>query len=81
MLGKLIDGILITPSEMEKKKIIITNPTEECLKYNLGYKDLYVDEKPDYDETTQYLKAIYEDTENAISQHWQVVDFIENITE
>lgn len=75
MLGKLMDGILITPSEMEKKKIIITNPSEESLKFNLGYKDLIIDEQPEYDETTQYLQAIYEETDLIIIQHWEVKDY------
>ena len=75
MLGKLIDGILITPSEMEKKKIVITNPSEESLKFNLGYKDLIIDEQPEYDEATQYLQSIYEETDLVIIQHWEVKDY------
>jgi len=71
MLGKLID-VLITPSEVEKKKIVITNPSKESLKFNLGYKDLIVDEKPEYDETIQYLQPIYEETEINIIQHWEI---------
>ncbi|MEE1042950.1 MAG: hypothetical protein UH854_03200 [Clostridia bacterium] len=72
MLGKLIDGNLITPNEMEKKKIIITNPSEESLKFNLGYKDLIIDEKPEYNEETQYLKTSYEETDTTIIKHWEV---------
>lgn len=75
MLGKLIDGTLITPSEMEKKKIIITNPSEESLKFNLGYKDLIIDEEPVYDEMTQYLQPIYEETDLVIIQHWEVKNY------
>lgn len=32
MLGKIVNGALITPTENERKKIIITNPSEEILK-------------------------------------------------
>jgi hypothetical protein len=81
MLGKLIDGMLITPSEMERKKIVITNPSEESLKFNLGYKDLIIDEQPEYDEMTHYLRAIYEETDTTIIQHWEVKEIPEMIEE
>lgn len=77
MLGKIIDGNLITPSEMEKRKIVITNPSEESLKFNLGYKDLIVDEKPDYDTDTQYLNPVFEETDTEIVQHWEVKEIAE----
>ena len=76
MLGKLVDGNLIRPSENERKKIIITNPSIESLKYNLGYKDLIVDVNPSYDEETQYLEAVYEETEDTIYVHWEVKEVI-----
>lgn len=72
MLGKLVNGILITPNEMEKKKIIITNPSDESLKFNLYYKDLIIDEKPVYDEETEYLNTSYEETDTKIIQHWEI---------
>ena len=74
MLAKVVNGRLVTPSEAERQKIVITNPTEESLKFNLGYKDLAVDEKPTYDKATQMLKPIFEETETIITQHWEVVD-------
>ena len=49
MLGKLVNGVLITPSENEKKRIIVTNPSNDVLKFVMGYKDLTVDEQPEYD--------------------------------
>ena len=76
MLGKLIDNMLFTPSNMEKKKIVITNPSEESLKFNLGYKDLIVDEQPVYDETIQYLQPVYEETDLVIVQHWEVKEIL-----
>ena len=79
MLGKLIDGKLIIPDEMEKKKIVITNPTEECLKYNLGYKDLFIDAEPEYDEFTQYLHPVYEETATEIFHHWEVKELTDTI--
>lgn len=76
MLGKLVDGNLIRPSQNEFKKIIITNPSIESLKYNLGYKDLIVDVNPAYDEETQYLEAVYEETEDTIIVHWEVKEVV-----
>lgn len=81
MLGKLVNGVLITPSANERKKLVITNPSDESLKFNMGYKDLIVDEKPEFDEEKQYLQAIYEETENAVLNHWEVNDIPEEITE
>lgn len=75
MKKRTIDGMLITPSEMEKKKIVITNPGEESLKFNLGYKDLIIDEQPVYDEVTQYLNSIYEETDLVIIQHWEIKNY------
>lgn len=76
MLGKLVDGNLIRPSQNEFKKIIITNPSIESLKYNLGYKDLIVDEQPEYDMETHYLEAVYEETEDTIINHWEVKEVV-----
>ena len=72
MLGKLIEGILITPSENERKKIVVTNPSDEVLKYVMGYKDLTIEEKPEYDAETQYLQPEYEETDTNIIQHWVI---------
>ena len=80
MLGKLVNGVLITPSEYEKKKIVITNPSDEVLKFALGYKDLIVDEEPEYDVKTQWLESAFEETDTQIIQHWTVKD-IEEIPE
>ena len=80
MLGKLVNGNLIKPSENEFKKIIITNPSIESLKYNMGYKDLVIDEQPEYNEETQYLIPAYEETETTVINHWEVKD-IEEINE
>ena len=74
MLGKLVNGVLITPSENEKKKIVITNPSDESLKFNMGYKDLIADEKPEFDEEKQYIQPIYEETEDTVIIHWKVAD-------
>lgn len=81
MLGKLINGQLVIPSEQERQMIVIANPTEDSLKYNLGYKDLYIDEKPEYNKVTQYLNPVFEETDTEIIRHWQIVDLSENIVE
>ena len=77
MLGKLIDGNLYTPTEMERRKIIITNPSDESLKYNLGYKDLIINAEPEFDAETDCLVPVYTETENCIIQNW----VIEKITQ
>jgi len=77
MLGKLVNGVLITPSKNELKKIIITNPSVESLKFNMGYKDLVVDEEPNYDFETQYLESIFEETDTTIINHWEVKEVAE----
>ena len=40
MLGKIINGKLVTPTAANYKKVVITNPTDEDLKYVFGFKDL-----------------------------------------
>lgn len=74
MLAKVVNGRLVTPSEAERQKIVIANPSDDSLKFNLGYKDLTIDEKPTYDKATQTLKSVFEETETTITQHWEVVD-------
>lgn len=71
MLGKLVNGVLITPTEDEYKKIVIINPTEEQLKQVMDYKELVVDEKPECADN-QYLVPVYEETDNTILGHWSV---------
>ena len=73
MLGKLVNGVLITPTENEFKKIVVTNPTEEQLKQVMGYKDLVVDEQPPIPDG-KMLVATYEETDTTIIQHWEVQD-------
>lgn len=71
MLGKIINGVLVTPSANELKKVVVTNPTEEQLKFIMGYKDLIVEDAPEVNEE-QYLEPIYEETESEILQHWEI---------
>ncbi len=75
MLGKIIDGALVTPSANELKKIVICNPTEEQLKLIMGYKELIVDEEPMISEE-QYLIRVYEETDDTIIQHWEIKDIV-----
>ena len=74
MLAKVVNGRLATPSEAERQKIVIANPSDESLKFNLGYKDFMINEKPTYDKTTQMLRQTFEETETTITQRWEVVD-------
>lgn len=72
MIGKIVNDKLTKPSEYEKKKLVITNPSDDILKFVLGYKDLIVDEEPEYDIQKQYLETVFEETENKIIQSWRV---------
>lgn len=72
MLGKLVNGELITPSDKEKEKIVITRPTDDMLKYIRGYKDVTETEPPEYDEETQYLETVYTETDIAINVSYEV---------
>lgn len=72
MLGKLVNGELITPSDKEKEKIVITRPTDDMLKYIRGYKDVTETEPPEYDEETQYLEAVYTETDTAVNVSYEV---------
>ena len=72
MLGKLINGELVTPSDKEMEKIVITSPTEEMQKYIRGYKDVTDTEPPEYDPETQYLETIYTETDTGITVSYEV---------
>ena len=61
------------PSDNEKKKIVITNPTQEQLKFLMGYKDLVIDEQPETTER-QYAAPVYEETDTTITKHWEIKD-------
>lgn len=77
MLGKLVNGRLIQPSANERKKIVITNPTDGILKFVMKYKDLTIAPEPEYDMETQYLSPVYEETETEIIRNWEVKDIEE----
>ena len=73
MLGKLVNGVFITPTENEFKKIVVTNPTVEQLKNIMGYKDVITEEQPPVPEGKMLL-PVFEETETTILQHWEVLD-------
>lgn len=77
MIGKIINGTFISPSVDERKKIVIANPTDEQLKFAMGYKDVIADEEPELTDEKQYLIPVYEDTKDAILQHWEVEEYNE----
>lgn len=72
MIGKIIGGQLAEPSRNEREKIVIANPTDEMLKFIMGYKDVQMSEKPEYDPETQYLKQICTEDESSISVSWEI---------
>ena len=75
MLGKIVNGALLIPSKDEFKKIVIVNPTEEQLKFVMGYKDLIVDEQPEITEN-QYIVPVFEETDEVIYQHYVVEETV-----
>lgn len=80
MLGKLINGELVTPSDKEREKIVITSPTDEMLKFIRGYKDVTEAEPPEYDPETQYLDVVYTETDTGINVSYEVkeMDVVED---
>jgi hypothetical protein len=53
--------------------MIYTNPKEEHIRA-AGYKDLVVEEQPEYDAETQYLAFKYVDGD-VITKKWAVEEF------
>ena len=78
MIGKIVNGAFITPSPNERKKVVVTNPTDEQLKFLMGYKDVIVDEQPEISEK-QYLVPVYEESDDIIYQHWEIEEITEEI--
>ena len=81
MLGKIINGKLVTPTAANYKKVVITNPTDDDLKYVFGFKDLIEEEKPEYDTETTYLNPVYTETDTEIHVSWEVKEFDQPILE
>ena len=54
MIAKIIDNKIVIPTMSEQTKIIVTNPTEEQIKFLLGYKEL-IENIPEYDPDKQLL--------------------------
>lgn len=77
MIGKIIDGAFVTPSANERAKIVITNPTDDVLKYIMGYKKVTEADKPEYDPETQILSPVYTESEDGISVAWTVEDIMQ----
>lgn len=60
--------------------ITYTNEASEPYALAAGWKELTVDEKPTYDEQTQYLTYEYEETEEVIIQHWIINELAEDVS-
>ena len=56
--------------------IQVINPTDEDF-IKAGYKELVEEEKPIYDEETQYIYPFYEEKENRIEKKWDIFDIPE----
>ena len=65
-IGKVVNNVVVTPSENEKKKVVSTNPDNEILKAILKYMDMEVDAQPDYDAETQYIEQVHEIIEEEV---------------
>ena len=59
MIGKIINGQLYYPTEDGQQKIIVSNPTEDILKYVMGFKEIVTGDIPKYDSATQTLVENY----------------------
>ena len=73
--AKFINEYTIEPAPRVVKigKKRIANPKPEILE-ELGYKPVVEDEKPEYDEETQYLVPRYTQTAKRITRHWEIRD-------
>lgn len=52
---------------------IYTNPKEETL-LKAGYKELVIEDEPEYDMETQYVEPKYIDGDDVITQSWEIKD-------
>ena len=82
-LGRSLDGKITFCPEAERKRIIIVNPSEDILKYTLGYKDIIIpDEKPEYDLDTQYLElSIVSETNDTIICEYLIKNILDELSE
>lgn len=53
---------------------IYTNPTDEIIA-KAGYKDMVVQEEPEYDIDTQYITPYYTDGD-VITQSWEIKEIV-----
>lgn len=73
MLGKWVNERLIEPSANERKKIVITNPSDGLLKFVMKYKETTIAPEPEYDAETQYIVMVRRDeTETELFLDWEV---------
>ena len=71
MYGKLVNNRFQTAPKV--LKLTISNPTNEQYE-DFGYKELFVDDEPEYNPETQYLTEYYEEQTDKIIKHWQIND-------
>ncbi len=80
-IGRLENGRLVVPTEREYKGIVISNPTNEQLKFLRGYFDIDREQInslsiPEFDETTHMAVDVYfMNTEtNKINKRYDIVE-------
>lgn len=75
-LGKVLNESIILCTDNERKKIVITNPSEDILKYVLGYKNIIIpDEEPEYNSDTQYVElSVASETDDTIICEYIIKD-------
>lgn len=64
------------PKYLEKDGMIYTNPLHNpnINLSELGYKELVIDEMPQFDEETQRLEMFYQDKGDTIHRSWRVIN-------
>lgn len=62
------------PGWIKEDGFVYTNKSAEEKALNYGYKELIVDETPEYNPETQYLKSYYVDEVDCVRKCWQIVE-------
>lgn len=50
---------------------IYTNPKEETL-LKAGFKEMVIEDEPEYNPETQYIVPVYTETDTEIVQSWEI---------
>lgn len=66
MLAKLIDGVLKEATDAERRKAVITNLSDDQMKFVYGYEDWTKEPYPEYDPETQWVEESYDDENKVV---------------